>query len=454
MFAGRMRMTALLVSLAGMAGLVVATGAPARADSVTVSTASDGSVTFQNADGAWTIWPQCVPDGSGGDLIGPGYIGKFVTSAGYTAVNGYGAGGGAQWTNPAEAGLGIFGYFESRGAPASDWSNVWQISDRACASENNGFGVKSATTPSYGIDAGGHGYYDQDVLLGDAFVSTDVIKVRYHWRFDDSNVRLYTAVIQDCPSGSCGTDPRTVYVKSPMFVNNISGRFSSTAPTHISTFNSSGVYIASTTTEFNKSVIPNQSMTNTCAQLSDSTPSNCVNGSYECTWKPGPNVTPGNTTGHCFYDTRARTRFDYGNGSIAAGCNTSTQLCFDVVARAYPVSNGDAQPGAAAANWEGSGLGLDQWAVNAQNDPAAGSAACGIEGSQVTNPADQLARDWEYPVNTGSTANFTNMEVLDKAWDNCTSGPDASSLFRRLEAAGQAYGAFFSYSINEGWTMQ
>jgi len=453
MFTRRGAGIALLVFSLATGGSVLAAGTPARADSVTVSTASDGSVTFHNQDGDWTIWPHCIPASSGGDLIGPGYIGKFVTSAGYTAVNGYGAGGGGQWTNPNEAGLGIFGFFESRGAPMSDWSNVWQISNRACAADSNGFGVKSATTPSFGIDANGHGYYDQDVLLGDAFVSADVITVRYHWRFDDSNVRLYSAVVQDCPSGSCGTDSRTVYVKSPMFVNNINGQFSSTAPTHISTFTSSGVYIASTTVKTNGTT--GQPTTNTCAQLSDATPTNCVNATYECTWKPGPNVTPGNTTGKCMYAQRARTRFDYGNASIAAGCNTTSQLCFDVVARAYPVTGGDALPGSSTSDWEGSGQGLDQWAVNAQNDPAAGSTACSIEGTQVTNPVDQLARDWEYPVNTGSsTGNFINMEVLDKSWDNCTSGPDASSLFRRTEAAGQAYGAFFSYSINEGWTMQ
>lgn len=180
-----------------------------------------------------------------------------------------------------------------------------------------------------------------------------------------------------------------------------------------------------------------------------------MNGAYECTWKPGWNVSPSLDTGHCFYDQRARTRLDYGNGSIAAGCNTTSQLCFDVVARAYPITSGDALPGSSAADWEGSGLGLDQWAVNAQNDPAAGGEACGIEGNQVTSPANQYARNWEYVVNTGSSSgNFINAEVLDKAWDNCTLGPQASSLFRRMEAAGQAHGAFFSYSINEGWTMQ
>ncbi|MFL6161829.1 MAG: hypothetical protein ACJ74U_06330 [Jatrophihabitantaceae bacterium] len=440
-----------IVLTAGLCGATLLIGGgQAHADTVTLSD-NGTSVTFHNQDGDWTIWKQCVVV-SGVDMIGPGYIGRFVTKANITPVDGYGAGGGRQYTAASEAGLGIFGYTESRGDPSSGaW---WDMSNRACAAENGGFGVKSVTTPGYGIDSTGHGYYDQDVLLGDGWVPDKQLWVRYHWRFDDSNVRLYTMVVQDCASGSCGTDSRTVFVKAPMFVNNFgNGQFSSTRPNHISTFTSDGKYIASTE---NNSKYPNDpKVWVQCSDLTDSTATNCVNAGYDCTWKPPANLNPTQSTAHCFYDSRARTRLDYGNGTIAAGCNTTSQLCFDIVARSYPVTNLDVPPGGSAFNWEGSGIGLDQWAVNAASDPAAGVAGCGIEGFTVTDPSAQLARDWEYPLTTTSGArSFASVSVFDKAWDNCSVGPNAPSLFRQLESWDKAYGAFFSYSINDGWTLQ
>jgi len=436
-----------------VASAVFAVSGSAYADTVTLID-NGTSVTFHNQDGDWTIWKQCVVV-NGVDMIGPGYIGRFVTTAGYTAVDGYGAGGGRQFTAATEAGLGIFGYTESRGAVTTgDWSNVWDMSNRACAAENGGFGVKSATTPGYGIDSSGHGYYDQDVLLGDGWTTDKQVWVRYHWRFDNSNVRLYTMVVQDCANGSCGSDSRTVYIKAPMFVNNVSnGQFSSTRPNHISTFTSDGKYIAST--EDNSKYPNDPKVWVKCSDLTDVTATNCVDAGYDCTWKPPAGINPGQTTAHCFYDSRARTRLDYGNGTIAAGCNTSSQLCFNVIARSYPVTGLDVAPGGSAFNWEGSGIGLDRWAVNAASDPAAGSAGCGIEGSNVTDPSAQLARNWEYPLTTTSGArSFASVSIFDKAWDNCSVGPNASSLFRGLEGWDQAYGAFFSYSINDGWTMQ
>jgi hypothetical protein len=424
--------------LVALAVAVVALVWPGAAFAVT-ATDNGNNVTFTNSDGSWTIYKTCVgTDTSNG--VGPGYISVFSDTAGYTPVNGVGNGGTGEFNNPQRAGLGIFGIFESRGYGPypTDWSDTWQVSNRRCASDSGNFGVVSESTPSFGVDGSGTGYYDQDVQYTDGQTfSNTTFWVRYRWRFDDSGVRLYTMVVETCPYGSCGNTGSLLFAKGPKFANNLNGQLSSTRPTHVSTFDSAGKWLGN------------------CSTVSD--PANCASAGYECSYTPQYDAT--DRTGKCFADNRMRTRFDYGSGSTAGGCNTSTQLCFDVVARAYPLSGLDVEPGQSASNWENtsSTVGLDAWARTTAQDTAnratGGSDPCAIEGSNVYNVGDGLARAWEYVER--KAANDPHMDaygVLDKAWDDCTTGYDADALFRTFGPSNEAWGAFFSYSVNAGWS--
>lgn len=169
-------------------------------------------------------------------------------------------------------------------------------------------------------------------------------------------------------------------------------------------------------------------------QVSD--PANCVTAGYECSYTPRADATQ--NTGHCFYNRRVRTRIDYGAGSTAGGCNTTSQRCFNVVSRAYPLTGLDVVPGLGAANWEGSGLGLDQWAIDASGYTAGGSGGCGVEGTTVTDTGDQLARSWEYAVRkqTGDS-HFDAAGVMAKAWEDCTHGSRCRGPVPDLRALGQ-----------------
>ncbi len=370
-------------------------------------------------------------------------------------MNGENAGGNGEVNRGNRGGLGIFHWFHHRpnGNPLG-WDNTWNISNRRCAFDSGGFGVSSWTTPSAFIDANGVGVYDQDVFFTDAWNNPNkVLWVRYRWRFYgdpgafgnrlSSDAKLWAMVVQDCTNGSCGSNPNIAYMKAPKLANNVNGTLSSTAPSHFSHF---------TPTPGNKFITDRPSFYSDCG-------TNCVTDTWDSSRACDTDTSfIGQTrTGHCGYNSRARTRLDYGGSTTQRGCNSSTQVCFNIVAMAYPLDGLDVIPKAHTPTTFENGLssGFDLWAWNAGNRPATpavppnGVRTCGFfTGNTLNNPQQNDARSWElFDDNT-----ITAYTVLDKAWEECTTGPDASDLFRQFGGWDEAYGVYLDYSLDAGWS--
>ncbi len=294
------------------------------------------------------------------------------------------------------------------------WNNTWHVSLRRCGP----WGATSWTTPAYGHLADGTGYYDQDVWLGDGWVAR-MLLVRYRWRFDLDGVRLYALVASLC--GECPSPLGAPYVKEPKVIVTLNGRAGSEPFRHFSTFSSSGESLGAAASSRHE---------------------------RECSYA-GRNPREG--TGHCFDGSRERVRWDYLD-SASGGCSVE-RPCFHAVFRSYPVRGTRLALGSRPGPWE-SRSGLEGWALDAGDAPAAGAAACKtIEGEVVSSPAQENARNWEYAGNkTSPEAGYDNSMVMAKGWDGCTSSLDATALYRRLERG--SYGFFVSLSLGSGWARR
>jgi hypothetical protein len=460
-----------------MVGLVVAFAAavPAVARAATIVANNSDYVTFENGDGKWTIYKRCTatsldtgdpysaPHTSG---VGPAYVAKYEakrSDGGYElAVNGVDAGGNGEVNRAIRGGLGIFHWFHHRGETPLTVNDTWNMSNRRCASDQAGFGVVSWTTPSVFIDGSGIGHYDQDVFFSDGYSGGNkVLWVRYRWQFRgdpggfinrlSSDAKLWVMVVQDCTDGACGSGP-TTYMKAPKIANNINGKFSTNPPTHFSNFTTSAAGNKFITRHANDGYYTD------C-------PASCVAD----TWGGSARACDAETTaayrtntGHCGFDGRARTRLDYGanapGGTVQRGCNSSTQVCFNVVAMAYPLSGLDIVPGSTPTTFEnGMTSGFDAWAGAADGRPnpgGPGAGGCGFfTGTYLTHPAQNDARSWEYfkDTNTQGTP-ITGYTILDKAWEECSTLNDAPELFRRFGGWDEAYGVYMDYSLDSGWS--
>lgn len=421
---------------------VVIEGGPA--DPPVTMTDTTDYVTFSNDDGAWTIYKRCVGTNSPTG-VGPAYISRYVTSRNQTAVDGVGKGGSGEFVHPDRGGIGIFGYFQARGNPP--WvdeddetdDTAWNISLRRCGADpgQNGFGVRSWSTPTYRVDATG-GHYSQDVSLGDGW-TPEVVEVKYRWHFTSYGVHLYAAVIERCPNGSCGAGaPGTAYIKAPQFVTNINGplmpeQHNPSKPKHISTFESGGKWLGSTCT------------------VSDQR--NCTHAGYQCEWDVPGSSSPEGVTGKCYADARGRVRIDYDETTTRGDCDGSGGDCFNIVARALEVTGGpEPEPTNATSRWESSTpVGFDYWARVADGRSSAGAAGCPLEGADphVTSLEDFRSRNWEYGVITDNAGRIDKVSIGAKAWDGCQNYYDASAFFRRFGSG--AFGVFMSFSLNGGW---
>ncbi len=394
----------------------------------TIAEDNSDYVTFRNEDGLWTIYKRCIPALN----VGPGYIAKYVTfehQPNQPAVNGLGQGGGNQFTSPTEGGLGIFGFLLRRG---TIYKNV---SVRGCASAFEGYGVKSAIVIGYGENGTtGTAYYNQDVVLGDAW-TPDMVTVKYRWVFEQRGVKLLASVVENCENGACGSGaPSAAYIKAPQFVANINGPISTTSsPNHASTFD-------------------RVRWLGQCVDLSWPARNNCEHADFDCNWEPPPNSSPHGHTGKCYQNERTRVRIDFEHDNPRGGCTPPAGRCFNIVARARQVLSGQ-EPGGAASFWENTDQrGLDYWARLADERPAADAVdGCTLETDWVTNLAHGYSRNWEYGGNTNAAGQLSAVSIGFKAWDSCTRLEDAGAFFRRMHTG--AYAVFMSFSLNAGWKL-
>lgn len=353
------------------------------------------------------IFKRCIDYTSGGLRynVGPGYIAR-LTRNGALLVNdfrGRSDTGSPGLINEVNGGLGTFGWHHARGAangtPAGDdpttpavelgvGRNPKAIEGRMCAGTNGANGAYARSWSGPTRISNTRVDYTIDVWLRDSYGATGrgpgnsaIARIRYRYSFYRSSVRTWIAVTTYATVNSAGTP----FVKEPKL----------TAIARGGGFTRISVLRGSDGNGFLLGMMAGQ-----------------------------PEGTQDLGTSHSDADTRKRTRWDYApntSGSAAPGCSTA-QPCLNTVMRAYPSSGESVLRGGPAADWEGSGTGLDQWAV--------------LSG----------ARAKAYPRDTRGDLQVTSCGVA-------LSGADCEPLQRSFGPQGETWASFGSYSLNDGWTL-
>jgi hypothetical protein len=456
-----MTRVAVVGSLLG--GLVVAV--PLAAQAVTVTQGS-GYYTFSNNFGNYRIYYQCSP----ADHTGPGYIAQWQTPTGTYLLNEPAAAGtsydDASGGSATTLGLGKFVFRDFRqgdGTPVFGPStptegtisggayttppNSWPITGAMCASSNTysptlnnaydpaeiigGRGVTAAVIDQAPVSvlSGTAIQFGITVTFGD-YYNADILRVRYIWRFYDTQVKMWARVAIDCSSQPCmagsGNTDESLYVKGPKYVAGINGSASSSTPgfTRIVDFTSN---------------------------VSTPTIATNLSGGL-CMYT---NTDPSVSTNKCSDNDRTRIRFDYGTSTsrIDGGCAANTTPCLNAIFRAY--GNNDngltLTPDDNSHPWEGSGFGIDQWALAAANLPAAvpnDNNTCALSG---TSPSDQGSRQWELVGYKNSAGVYEAAASYYFAWLDCTKVATGGAFYRPVPL-NSSWGTYANFAFNSNWT--
>lgn len=399
----------------------------------------DEAFVVVNEDGEWTIFKRCRTRRRAGLLltVGPGYVARFVTAAGTTLVDGERPPG--TLNDSSYGGLGVFGWHHARGRPRQTRfgpGNAWEISGRQCAAENDGFGVlrsRVVEEPHTFIDETGEEVValavEAELTDGSTSPATPVMRVRYRYRFGRSVVRSWVVASGLCPDGRCGRTRRRAFLKEPKLVTHLGGP-DPLPYTRMATFGEDGELA--------------------CISLAGGSLRGPILETGQC---PGSPLQKGELALR-----RARLRFDFGTATSGAegGCEASD--CFNVVMRAYPVTDGDVEPGGPTARWDGNGesLGLDGWAEAAAGRPPAYPVDTpSIDGvlwdCHGSSPGADGVRRWETIGRKDEAGRFLSMGGIFPGWEGGRGGYDCEPLARTFGPAGESFAVFASYSLGPGW---
>jgi hypothetical protein len=167
-------------------------------------------VVLANASGRWTVYTRCVPG-----VVGPGYVARVETADGRVLVDD--AVGPGTLNDTDYGGLGAFGWHHGRGRPGSlrfRPSNAWEISTRACASANHGFGVTRTRVLERTA-----GSLAVEVELSDGYTRPDpLMRVRYRYELEPDALRSEVTVTELCDLGRCGRTRKLAFLKEPKLV--------------------------------------------------------------------------------------------------------------------------------------------------------------------------------------------------------------------------------------------
>jgi hypothetical protein len=430
------------------------------------------AIRFRNADGVWTIYKRCIDAVSGGRryTVGPGYIARLERN-GVAIVDDF-RGRSDTWSpgfiNAVNGGLGTFGWHHARGpvngTPAGDDPTTpavetatgrtpQVIEGRMCAATNGEYGVYARNWYAATRVSPSKVNYTIDVWLRDRYGNTGVgpleaaiTRIRYRYTFRRSSVSLWALVTTYAAPNAAGTP----FVKEPKF----------TALTRGGGFSRIASFNGADGREFAVGVL-----------------------------KGEPEGTAVLDTDHSSADGRKRVRWDFETKSTATEGSprcTTTAPCLNVVARSFPTTTAPAgilrtEP---AANWEGSGIGLDRWAVisasraksyprdtwgdnsvsRCKTPPRATDDLDGkhkvdvyelSKASERAAPDMDQVREWELGGwKSGPDSNpYHAALTLFPAWENGRGGWDCEPLQRQFGPSGESWGSYFSYSLNDGWTL-
>jgi hypothetical protein len=429
------------------------------------------AIQFRNADGTWTIYKRCFDATAGGrrSTVGPGYIARLERSdvgivddyrpRSDTSSPGY--------INAVNGGLGTFGWHHARGAvdatPAGDDPTTATveagvgrtpqvIEGRMCAATNGGHGLYARNWFGPTLVSPTRVDYTMDVWLRDQYGNTGygpggdaIARLRYRYSFYRSSVSVWALVTTYAAPNAAGTP----FVKEPKF----------TALTRGGGYVRMSVFEGEDARTFSMGVL-----------------------------KGAPEGTAVLSTEHAPQDGRKRVRWDFApkvDPGMSPGCSASTP-CLNVVARSYPVTSGVAGivRTEQAANWEGGALGLDRWAVESAD--RAKSYPRDTRGDNSVSrckapplPTDDLNGDRKIDEYEYSRASERAKPIMDQVrewelagwkarkerdpyeaalalfagWEDARGGWDCEPLQRAFGSRGEAWGSYFSYSLNEGWKL-
>jgi len=242
-------------------------------------------------------------------------------------------------------------------------------------------------------DKNGVGILTMDVWIGDS--DADLLKVRYDYRVYKNVVDQWTTVTSLCGNGSCVGGKR-YYVKEPKLVVDLNA---DNNPRRVACYNASGGVTGAPST--------------------------------------GSNAT--HQTAMCGDPNRVRAMWD------ADECRSATpNNCLNVVGRSAETPT----PLGRLHSWEGSHLGFDKWALDANAhvgqliDPSP-------ETCQFTQSSDSRNRRWELYGKDGGS--FKERGVVFKAWEGGVGPNNCIGLFSPLPSSGTSYTVFNAYSFGGGW---
>lgn len=396
-----------------LAAFVAVLGCTGAADEPRVHAVErPASIVVTNEDGTWTIRTACST--SRRLTVGPGYVSRLVSADGELIVDDRRRHG--TLNDPLFGGLGAFGWHHARGLPGRlrfHGRNAWEVSGRVCARGNGGFGVVRSFVSEPVARDGDAVTFAVDVLFSDMYTyPRPLLQIRYRYRFEPSVAKSWIDVTPLCNRGRCGRTRALAFVKEPKLVAHVTGG------------------------EYTRTAIFGEAGDLQCIYLGGGGPR-------------GPILD----TGQCGADSRTRVQFDYGSATTGADGACDGRPCLTVVMRGYQTG---AAPGEWTTPWEGAGLGLDAWAVQAAGLPAAyrrdtGSIDGLVWGCNGRTPSHADQRRWEVTARRDGAGRMLALGGLFPAWEGGRGGYDCEPLARVFGPKGRGFAVFASYSIGAGW---
>ena len=414
------------------------------------------SVSFQNADGKWTMFKDCFgPRAHGSNAtVGPGYVarverdnrnGTFTTILDderlYRSIN-----------SPAAGGLGTFGsHVASKNGIGSalqalTFDRAWWVDGRRCADDDwiearnlaagaTGIGVSGARVVQAPTVTRGVGRLAVDVDFRDNQSATPLFTVRYRYRILRSSVSLWTTLTTTQAFAS-----RLEFIKEPKYGFSISGG----GYRRISVLTRRGGLA--------RNAIP-------------SNHTKTVGGDPRlCYWAGGAGSNDRVTrTGQCDADARYRVSFGFDGSKKARDRSTAAARSLALNVVGMSASRPD-DAGAPTRLFEqpARGYGLGAWgetvrtarAGTVQQYASGDSSMGGAKwGCHVGGPNERAFwQRWELIGGVKTPAgDYTAASALLKGWDGGTGAYDCEPLSIH-DSRTVRVGNFFSLSVGPGWS--
>jgi len=353
---------------------------------------------FTNSDGNWTVYKNYATF-TGGKFVGPGYIAKFVRPDGKVIVDDtvntiYNI------NDPKTGGLGCFGWQHARAnGEAEVYNRTWDITGRLVSSGGNGIVSSNVKVAPYlsADKLSVRGSFE--VIFRDGYNPT-MMKVRYDYLVEDSNVKQWVTVTQDWNGSGFPAfvkEPKIACSVSPNVANNI-------------IFNKLDVFNSASSTLRSQIDLPS---------IGDPTVNTIQLGQ----------------------DSRVRVRFYDGTHYFNIVAEANSPLTYNALTQRVTDYG-------TRSVWEGSTVGMDKWAQVSNTRKVfenTGGAYC-LQGPG--SPAT-LTRQWEVTRRVAGP----EADVMFHAWEGGSGYPDCLKCSRAFGPQGEKYSSYMCYSYDVGWVL-